>query len=107
MKDEWQIKLAKSPLTMGYYRHRLGGAYVVYSQTCNEETGEILVHYFSVLFHRRWTRSRKVFLEVVDDRPRFEWWRHATLEELVVAACGGPEEVRRVFGGPATPLNNP
>lgn len=107
-KDQWQQKLAADPITLGFYRHHgTQLTYVVFSTTVHEATGEILVHYFSVLHHTRWTRSRAVFSEVISrigdqgERLRFAWWRIATQEELAAAAFGGHDEVRRVFGSPA------
>ena len=101
-KEEAQLKLVREPFALGYYRHHKGGAYVVFSVTVHEATGEVLIHYFSVLKHTRWTRSRKVFQEfVVKPILRFTWWRPASREELFAAAAGGPEELRRVFGDAA------
>lgn len=98
-KDRWQMELATDPVTPGYYRHfKTNSSFIVFAQTANEETGEILIHYFSVLQHRRWTRPKTNFLEHVNGRPRFAWWRPATINELTAAAFGGAEEIRRVFG---------
>ena len=100
MKNYWQETLAKEPFTPGFYRHYKGSSYVAFATTIHEDTGAVLVHYFSVLRHTRWTRTRENFVELVDGRPRFTWWRIATVDELAAAAFGGYAETRRVFGSP-------
>lgn len=97
-KNDWQAALARDSVTLGYWKHRLGGSYIVFATTCNEENGEILVHYYSIVKRTRWSRSKQNFTEQVGDRGRFEWWRPATLDELAAAASGGPDELIRVFG---------
>jgi hypothetical protein len=103
LKPAWQEALAWAALPPGWYRHHGGGSYVVFAQTVEEGDGTILVHYFSVVRHTRWTRTLANFSELLPPsvgRKRFEWWRPATSKELAAAAFGSHEEIVRVFGSP-------
>ena len=91
-KDQWQLNAISNPVSFGYWRHVNGGTYIVYSNSVFEENGAMMVEYFSLLKHTRWSRKREVFCT------RFHFWRIATIEELSTAAFGGPDEIRRVFG---------
>jgi hypothetical protein len=91
-KHVGQEALQQSSCAIGWYRHVKGNAYVAYSISVHEATGEVLVSYFSPVKRFRWTRVRSVFEE------RFTWWRPATFDELGAAAFGGEEILRRVFG---------
>lgn len=48
-----------------HYLHYKGGEYIVRDATVDEATGATLVHYQSVEFGYRWTRTRMNFEEMV------------------------------------------
>lgn len=103
VKDAWQKVHTWAQLPLGWFKHHKGGNYVVFATTVNEENGMILVHYFSVLKHTRWTRTLTDFSELLPPpigRKRFEWWRPATAKELAAAAFGSNEVIVRAFGSP-------
>lgn len=52
------------------YIHYKGGEYIVRDTTVDETTGETLVHYQSVEFGYRWTRTRANFEEMVSPSAR-------------------------------------
>jgi hypothetical protein len=73
----------------GYvYTHwQAGGEYVVFAVTLDEVTLEPNVHYYSLTYRTRWTRTLMVFTERLraDVPHRFERVRPATLEEFLAA----------------------
>jgi hypothetical protein len=92
-KTEAQSKLvatceAAGVLSGHIYTHwQAGGEYVVFAVTLDEATLEPLVHYYSLTYRTRWTRTLAVFTELVrmDVLRRFAYVRPATLEEFLAA----------------------
>ena len=95
LKDRAQEKLAASLVEIGIWRHYKGPLYTVFSTSVDEETLELLVHYYSHAKGTRWTRKLSVFREdvLVGDKsvPRFEFTSVASIAELVQAAFEGLE----------------
>jgi hypothetical protein len=77
---------------VGVYVHYKGGEYIVFAHTVDEDSLALLVHYYSMKRHTRWTRTVKNFCEIIDDKhtPRFRRVRHASLAEWRDAAGIGP-----------------
>jgi|HubBroStandDraft_4_1064222.scaffolds.fasta_scaffold09594_4 hypothetical protein len=92
-KTEAQSKLAAACEAAGVfpghvYTHcQAAGEYVVFTITLDEVTLEPLVHYYSLTYRTRWTRTLAVFTERVrmDVFRRFAYVRPATLEEFLAA----------------------
>jgi hypothetical protein len=94
-KTEAQSKLvaaceAAGVLSGHIYTHwQAGGEYVVFAITLDEGTLEPLVHYYSLTYRTRWTRTLAVFVEpmMIGMPParRFERVRSATLDEFLAA----------------------
>lgn len=86
-KNDAQANLASATAAAprGIYGHRNGGEYVLFAHSLDEETLEPLVHYYSLDKKTRWTRTLKVWIEVVDSRLRFWWVRAASGSEFLQA----------------------
>lgn len=85
-KAIWQERhreLTEAKFKKGMYVHANGGLYVAYSTTCDEVTGQVLVHYYSVERKTRWTRTLEVFLG------RFAFRYEVTVYQLREAAGVG------------------
>lgn len=75
----------------GLYKHYKGGLYIVFSESVDEATGTLLVHYYSIEKRTRWTRTIENFTGEVGDgmlssTPRFTCIREALDAELYQAA---------------------
>lgn len=85
----------------GLYKHYKGGLYVLFSESVDEATGDVLVHYYSLEKRTRWTRKLEVFFDdefVIDDGcggtlavERFKFLRTALPDELFQAAFDNGE----------------
>jgi hypothetical protein len=67
-KDEAQEELRYHTATfpLGDYEHYKGGKYCVFALSINEDTLEVLVHYFSYTKGTRWTRTLENFKESIE-----------------------------------------
>lgn len=66
-KDDAQELLHNAGFKLGIYRHYKGGEYLAYSTSIHEETLEPLVHYYSLLKKKNWTRTLDNFTGHVEN----------------------------------------
>lgn len=85
-KSAAQLALSREPVRLGVYRHYKGGQYIVFCVSLNEATLEQLVHYYSIEERFRWTRTREVFFEMVQDVPRFTFLRDSSWSDRLRAS---------------------
>ena len=89
-KDEAQETLASDigSTLRGLWKHYKWGLYIVFSESVEEATGTLLVHYYSIEKRTRWTRTVNNFSQVVgiEGTRRFTLIRPALDEELHLAA---------------------
>jgi hypothetical protein len=64
-KDIAQAELAALDFKLGLYEHYKGGRYIIFAVSCDEDTLEPLVHYYSIEKKTRWTRTLVNFAENV------------------------------------------
>lgn len=93
-KGRRQADLRASGFKLGWYRHYKGGKYLAFATSVREDTGEILVHYFSHSRRTRWTRTMLDFCatltfkgddEVVTTKRRFLYEGEAQAVEVADA----------------------
>lgn len=93
-KDKRQRELRTLDIPLGVYEHYKGGLYTVFALSVQEESGEVLVHYYSHVKKTRWTRTWQNFGSVIFipqgvSVPRFRFVRNVTGEGLLDALDHG------------------